>query len=68
MIECQVVDPDMNDFSGNSFAVLIYYFEVGDVGTWVVARFTVDVSCTAYMASIFFHSISRHLLESPMYD
>ena len=36
MVECKVVDPDVEDFpcfSGYLFAVLIYYFEKGDVGT-----------------------------------
>ena len=33
--ECQVVDLDVDGFpgfSGNLFAVLVYYFEVGDIG------------------------------------
>ena len=40
-IECQVGDPDMDDFlglSGNLFLVFIYYFQVGDVGTGWLSR------------------------------
>ena len=44
MNKCQVVDPDVDGFSGNFFAVLIYYFEVGEVGMGVVVAFTVDVN------------------------
>ena len=39
MTECQADDPEVDafpDFSGNLFPVLIYYFEVGDVGIVVV--------------------------------
>ena len=57
MIQCQVVDPDVDGFSGNLFAVLIYYFEVGDVSTGMVAGFTVDVNCTDYMIAMFLYSI-----------
>ena len=35
MIECWVVDPDVDSISGNLFAILIYYFEVGDLGKGV---------------------------------
>ena len=39
MIEYQAVDADVDGFPGfssNMFALLIYYFEVGDVGIWLV--------------------------------
>ena len=31
MVECWVVDPDVDGFSGNLLGVLIYYFDMGDV-------------------------------------
>ena len=60
MIECWVVDPDVDSFPGfscNLFPVLIYYFEVGKVDMTVVVRFSVDVNCTGYMTAMFFGSI-----------
>ena len=60
MIECCIVGCDVDSipgFSGKLFAVSIYYFEVGDVGTRVVVDFTEDVKCTGYMPAMFFHSI-----------
>ena len=60
MTECKVVDPDVDGFpvfSVNLFTVLIYYFEVEDVGTGMAFGFTVDVYCTGYLTAMFFYSI-----------
>ena len=41
MVEGRVVDSNMDNFSsfsGNLFAVYVYYLEVGDVGLGVVVR------------------------------
>ena len=60
MSGCLVVDSDVDGFPGfscNLFGVLIYYFEVGDVGMGVVVGFTLDVNCTNYMAGMFFRSV-----------
>ena len=60
MIECKIVDPDVDgfpDLSGDLFAVLIYYFEMGDAGMKAVDRFAVDVNCTGYLIVMLFHSI-----------
>ena len=59
-IECWVVDPHVDGFldtSGNSFAVLIYFFDVGDAVMGVVLGFTVDINYSGYMSAMFFHSI-----------
>ena len=56
-VECHVLDPDVDGFSSNLFAFLIYYFEVGGASLVVVVGFTVDVNCTGYMTTLFFHSI-----------
>ena len=56
-IECWVVNPDVDGSSGNFFAVLIFYFEVGDVGTEVVVGITMVVNYTGYMTTMSFYSI-----------
>ena len=68
MIECWAVDSDMDGVTGFSsylFAVLIPYFEVGDVGTGLVVGFIMNVNCTGYMTAMVF-LFSRHLLDSLM--
>ena len=65
-MECQVVDPHLDGFSGNLFAHIIYYFEVGNVGIEMVVRFTVEVKYTGTMTAVFFYFIPIHLLDSPM--
>ena len=60
MIECHVVDTDMDDFpgfSGNLFTTLVYDFEGVDVGMGLVVGFTVDINFTGYMSTTFFHSM-----------
>ena len=60
MVKCKVVDPHANgfhSFSGNLFEVLIYYFEVYNVGMEVVVGFTVDINFTGDMTVMSFHSI-----------
>ena len=51
----RVVDSNMNGFcrcSGNLFAILIYYVEVGDVGLGVVVENTVFVNCTFHLTKV----------------
>ena len=36
-----------SSFYGKLFAVLIYYFEMGDVGFGMIVGYTVLVNCTA---------------------
>ena len=43
--------------SGNLLAVLVYYLEVGDVGSGVVDGNAVLVNCTVDMAIVFFNAI-----------
>ena len=57
LVECCVVDLDVDAVSGNLFSVLINYFEVAGVGTGVVVGFTVDVNCTGSMTAMYFDSI-----------
>ena len=52
----------MNGFSsffGNLFGVLVYYVEVGDVGSWVVVGNAVYVNCIGDMTIVFFYSILK---------
>ena len=42
-----------SSFSGNLFAVLVYYLEVGDVGSVVVIGNAVFLNCTSDMTTIF---------------
>ena len=44
-------------FPGNLFTVLIYYFEMGDVGFGMNVGHTVLVNCTGDMTAVFFASI-----------
>ena len=53
-----------SSFSGNLFAVFVYYLEVGDVGSGVVVRNAMFVKCTGDITILFFHSISKNLLDS----
>ena len=56
MVEGMVVKSNVNglsSFSGNWFAILVYYLEVGDVGLGVVAGDTVFVKCTGDMIIAF---------------
>ena len=46
MVEGRAVDSTMAGFSGNLFAVLVYYLEVGSVGLEVVVGNDVFVNCT----------------------
>ena len=60
MVEGKVVASNMNgfsNFSGNSFAILVYYLEVGDVCPWMVVGHTVLVNCTGDVTVVFFNSI-----------
>ena len=60
-VEQRVVDSKMNgffSFSGNLFAILVHYLEVGDVGSGMVVINAVFVKCIGDMAFVFFHSIT----------
>ena len=47
----------LSSFSGNFFAVLVYYFKVGDVGFGVVVGNAVFINCTDDLTIVFFYSI-----------
>ena len=55
----------MNGFSSfpdNLLAILVYYFEVGDVGDvgfGMIVRHTVLINCTGDMTAVFFNSILK---------
>ena len=67
MVEGMIVNSNMNGFSDILFVVLVYYPEVGDVGSRVVVGNAVFVSCTGDMTIVFFYTLfSKHLLDSPM--
>ena len=63
VVEGRVVDSDMNSFStlssfsGNLFAILVYYLQVRDVSCGMVVGNTVLVNCTVDMTVVFFYSI-----------
>ena len=64
-VEGRVIDSNMDGFSGNLFAVFVYFLEVGDVGLgWLLEM--LFVNCIGNMIIVFFYSISKHLLHSPM--
>ena len=49
----------MNGFSsfpGNLFAVLVFYLEVGDVGSGMVVENIVLVNCTSNVTVVYFYS------------
>ena len=59
-VEGSVVDSNMDEFSrfsGNLFAVLVCYLEVGDVNSRVVVGNAVYIHCTSDMAIVSFYSI-----------
>ena len=56
-VEGMVVDSNMNgfsNFSGNLFAVLVCYLEMGDVGLVVDVGNSMFVNCTDDMTIVFF--------------
>ena len=60
MAEGRIVDSNMNGFSSlsaNSFAVLVYYLELGDVGLDMVDGKAVFVNWPGDMTNVFFYSI-----------
>ena len=56
-VEGRIVDSYMDGISGNLFAVLVYYLEVGYVGWGVVIVNAVFVNCNGDMTNLFFYSI-----------
>ena len=60
VVEGRIVKSDMDGFSsfpGNLFAVLIYYFEMEDVGFGMIDTYTVLVNCIGNVTAVFFDSI-----------
>ena len=60
MIEGRIVDSNMNgstSFPDNFFAILVYYFEVWDVGSLMIDGHTVLVNSTGDVAAVLFNSI-----------
>ena len=57
MAGSRVVDSNMDGFSSNLFAVLVYYFEVGDVGLWTAVGNAVYVNYTGDITIVFFYSV-----------
>ena len=44
-LEFWIVDPDVDGFSGNVFAVLIHYFQVADAGMGMVVQLLDHCGC-----------------------
>ena len=60
MVEGRIVNSNIDGFSsfpGNLFAVLIYYFEIGDICFGIIVGYTVLVNCTGDVTAVFFDSI-----------
>ena len=60
VVEGRIVNSNMDGFSsfyGNLFAVLFYYFEMGDVGFGMIVGSTMLVNCIGDMIVVFFDSI-----------
>ena len=47
----------MAGFCGNLFAVLVYYLDVGEVGSWVVVGNDDYFKCTGEMTTVFLYCI-----------
>ena len=59
-IESRINNSNKNcfsSFSGNFFAVLGYYFEMGDVGSGIVVGHPALVNCTFDVTVVFYNSI-----------
>ena len=56
-VEGRVINSNMDGFSCTLFAILVYYLEVGDIGSGVVVGNTVFVNCIGDMAIVFFYCI-----------
>ena len=57
MVESRVTDSNMDCLSSNLFAVLVYYHEVGGVGSGVIVGNAMYVNCTGDMTIVFFHCL-----------
>ena len=58
--EGRIVDSNMNGFSsfpGNMFGIMIFYFDMGDVGSGMIVGHTVLVNCTSDVTTVFLNSI-----------
>ena len=73
MAEGRVVDSNMlslSSFSGNLFAVLVYFPEAEDFGFGLVVGNAVFVNCTGAMTFVFFTLFSKkkkkNMLDFPM--
>ena len=55
-VEGRIANSNINGFSsfpGNLFTILVYYFEVGDVGIGMIVGHTVLVNFSGYMTAVF---------------
>ena len=59
IVEGRVVDSNMDGFSGNVFAILVYYLEVGDAGMGVIVGNAVYVNCTGDLTVVSIYSIFK---------
>ena len=60
LVEGRIVNSDMDGFSsfpGDLFAVLIYYFEMEDAGSWMIIGYTVLINYTGNVIAVFFDSV-----------
>ena len=63
-VEGKIVNSNMNDFfsfPGYLFALLMHYFEMGDVGFGVIVVCTVLVNCISDVTAVFFDSFLKAL-------
>ena len=65
MLDNREVESNVDSFSGNLFAVLVYFLEVKEAGFGVL--FAVFAKCTGKITIAFFYSFFKHMLDSPMY-
>ena len=59
-VEGRIINSNMNgfpNFTGNLFSILVYYFQVGDVGSGMVGGHTMLVNCTGDVTVGFFNSL-----------
>ena len=60
VVEGSIVNSKMNglsSFHGILFVILVYHFEVGDVGFGMIDGHIVLINCTGNMTAVFFNSI-----------
>ena len=60
VIECWVVDTDLDGFPGlscNLLGVLVYHSEMGNVGSRMVIKLKMSINCTSCINTVFLYSI-----------